>query len=179
MSTPDWREQLTPKVRILQIIVAALSFGCFSFLIIAVFVSQNLNKAIDQPTLTYIALLMAAIILGVWIFLPGIIVAQGRKNIQQTLLSRAKQVGQNSVADKTEKENSKAQALMNLLQTKTIFACALLEGAVFFLLITYIMEHSMLSITAAIALLLLLMAQMPTIGRVTNWIENQLPLVDV
>jgi fatty acid desaturase len=179
MSASDWREQLPVKVRNLQIIVGALSFGCFSFLIIAVFVSQNLNKATEQPMLTYIALLMAAIIFGIWFFLPGIIVAQGRKNIQQTLLSRAKQVGQNSVADKTEKENSKAQALMNLLQTKTIVGCAILEGAVFLLLIAYMVEHSMPSITAAIALLLLLMAQMPTIGRATNWIENQLPLVDV
>ena len=179
MSTSDWREQLTPRVRTLQIIVAALSFGCFSFLIIAVFVTGNFNKVVEQPTLTYIALAMAAMMLSVWAILPGIIVAQGRKNIQQTLLSTAKQVGQNPVADKTEKENTKAQALMNLLQTKTIVGCAILEGTVFFLLIAYMMEHSMLSIAAAVALLLLLLAQMPTIGRVTNWIENQLQLMDV
>jgi hypothetical protein len=179
MSTPDWREQLTPKVRTLQIIVAALSFGCFSFLIIAVFATGNFNKAVQQPTLTYIALAMAAMMLSVWAILPGIIVAQGRKNIQRILLSEAKQTSENSAADKTEKENTKAQALLYLLQTKTIVACALLEGTVFFLLIAYVVEHSMLSIAAAIALLLLLLAQMPTIGRVTNWIENQLSLMDV
>jgi hypothetical protein len=159
--------------------VAALSFGCFSFLIIAVFATGNFNKAVQQPTLTYIALAMAAMMLSVWAILPGIIVAQGRRNIQRILLSEAKQTSENSAADKTEKENIKALALMNLLQTKIIVHCVILEGAVFFLIIAYMVEHSVPCIVGAIAMMIAPMAQMPTIGRVTNWIENQLPLVDV
>ena len=61
MSAADWREQLPAKIRVMQVIVGAMSFGCLCFLIIAILVSQNLNKAADQLMLTYIALLIAAI----------------------------------------------------------------------------------------------------------------------
>ena len=48
MSAADWREQLPFKIRVMQIIVGAMSFGCFCFLIIAILVSQNLS--IKRPT---------------------------------------------------------------------------------------------------------------------------------
>ena len=122
MSAADWREQLPAKIRVLQVIVGSMSFGCFCFLFIAILVSQNLNKAADQQMLSYIALPIAAIILCVWAVLPVIIVSQGRKNIQQKLFSNAKQASENFTDDKREIENSKAQMLINLLQTKIIVA---------------------------------------------------------
>ena len=90
--------------------------------------------------------------------------SNGRKRIQQKLFSNAKQASESSADDKREIENSKAQMLIGLLQTKIIVASAILEGAVFFLLIAYMAEHSMLSVSAAVVLLLLLVAQMPTSG---------------
>ena len=69
--------------------------------------------------------------------------------------------------------------LIDLLQTKIIVAGAILEGAVFFLLIAYMAEHSMLCLSAAVVLLLLLVAQMPTSGRATYWVEDQLKLLDM
>lgn len=178
MADTDWREQLPAKVRTLQIVIGALSFGCLPLLVIAIFVSQNANNAVDQPMLTYIALAMAGMILGVWTFLPGVIVSQGRKEIQRKLLSPTEKASDKSADDKVEKEKSKAQGLFGLFQTKTIIAGALLEGAVFLLLIAYLVEHNIFSILAAVAMLLLLTAHIPTIGRVTNWIENQMRLVD-
>ncbi|MGA2798076.1 MAG: hypothetical protein ABSE63_10880 [Thermoguttaceae bacterium] len=175
----DWREQLPVKIRVTQIIVGALSFGCFCFLLIAIFVSQSLNKAPDQLILTYIALPIAAIILCVWAVLPFIIVSQGRKNIQQKLFSNAKQASDSFTDDKKENENTRAQMILNLLQTKIIVASAILEGAVFFLLIAYMAERSMLCLAAALVLLFLLIAQMPTSGRATYWVEDQLKSLDV
>ena len=175
----DWREQLPAKIRVMQIIVGAMSFGCFCFLLIAILVSQNINKAPDQLILTYIALPIAAIILGVCAVSPVIIVSQGRKNIQQKLFSNANRVSENFTDDKMRKENSKAQMLIALFQTKIFVASAILEGAVFFLLIAYMAEHSLLCISAAVVLLFLLIAQMPTTGRATYWIEDQLKLLDV
>ncbi len=169
MFDKEWRKELPAKIRTLQIIVGAMSFGCFCFLIIVILVSQNLNKAADQLILTYIALMIAAIIFGVWGILPFVIVFQGRKKIQQTLRFNAKRESESFADDKKEKENSKAQMLINLLQTKILVGSAILEGAVFFLLIAYMAEHSMLCISAAIALLFLLIAQIPTsAGRQTG-----------
>jgi hypothetical protein len=180
----NWRDQMPVRIRVMQIIVGAMSFGCLSFLIIAIFVSQNinkadLNKAPDQSMLSYIALPVAAIVLCVWAVFPVIVVSQGRKKIQQELFSDAKQTSENSADDKMEIENSKAQMLIGLLQTKIIVACAILEGAVFFLLIAHIAEHSLISLAAAVVLLFLLVAQMPTSGRATYWVEDQLKLLDM
>ena len=177
MSTSDWRQQLHPRVRVLQIIVSALFLGCFSFLIVAVLVA-NLNNAVNQIMLTYVGLVMAGMILGVWIILPGIIVSQGRKKIRSDLNLQAEQGSDNSTESKVAKENREVQALMELFQTKTIVAAAMLEGAVFFLLIVYIIEPSMFSLLPAITLMILLIAKLPTTGRVTNWIEDQMRLVD-
>jgi hypothetical protein len=178
MSAADWREQLPAKIHLMQIIVGAMSSGCLFFLLIAIFVSQNLNIALDQQMLTYIGFLIVAPVLGVWIVFPGVIVSRGRKNIQRKILSNAKQAGENSTDDKNEQENGKAQMIINLLQTKIIVSCALLEGAVFFLLIVYMAEHSVLCILAAIVLLFLLFAQMPTTVRAQYWVEDQLKLID-
>jgi hypothetical protein len=179
MFDSNWRDQMPVRIRVMQIIVGAMSFGCLSFLIIAIFVSQNINKAPDQSMLSYIALPIAAIVLCVWAILPVIVVSQGRKKIQQNLFSDAKQTSENSADDKMEIENSKAQMLIGLLQTKIIVASAILEGAVFFLLIFYMVEHSILCISAAVVLLALLVAQMPTSGRATYWVEDQLKLLDM
>jgi hypothetical protein len=184
MSVTDWRDQMPVRIRVMQIIVGAMGFGCFSFLIIAIFVSQNinkadLNKAPGQSMLSYIALPIAAIVLCVWAVLPSIVVSQGRKKIQRQLCSNAKQASENSAGDKMEIESSKAQILIGLLQTKIIVACAILEGAVFLLLIFYMAEHSMLCFSAAVVLLALLVAQMPTSGRAAYWVEDQLKLLDM
>ncbi len=177
MATSDWREQLPQKVRNMQIIVGAMFLGCFCLLIIAVLVAKGRNNSADL-TLTYAALAYAGIILVPWIILPAIVVSRGRKEIRRRLFSAAEPVRDNTINDKTEKETSKALALMGLFQTKTIIAGAMLEGSAFFLLIVYIIEHSPLSLLAAIVLMILLVAQMPTTGGVTNWIEDQMRLVD-
>ena len=78
-----------------------------------------------------------------------------------------------------EIDNSKAQMLIGLFQTKIFVASAILEGAVFFLLIAYMAEHSILCISAAVVLLFLLVAQMPTNGRAAYWVEDQLKLLDM
>jgi hypothetical protein len=178
MSDADWRGQLPIRVRIMQIIVGAMGIGCFSFLCIAVLVAMGRNNPADQLMFTYIGLAMAGMILGSWIVMPGIVVSQGRKKIQQTPACSTERQSNQQSGNVSGKENGKGLALIALFQTKTIISSALLEGAVFFLLITHMLEGSMLSILAAVALLILLIAQIPTIGRVANWIDKQMRLVD-
>ena len=68
--------------------------------------------------------------------------------------------------------------LIDLLLTKILVGSAILEGAVFFLLFVYMAEHSMLSIAAAVVLLVLLISQMPACNRAAIWVEDQLRLMD-
>jgi hypothetical protein len=68
--------------------------------------------------------------------------------------------------------------LFALLTTRTIFAGALLEGAIFFLLIVSLAEHSLLAILFAALLWMLLIAHFPTRIWVEEWIENQRRLLE-
>ncbi len=174
----DWRDKLPAKVRVLQIIIGGMIVGCLLLLLVSLFLATLGKHEADKQLLTYIGLAAAGMILGVWIVAPGVIISQGRKNIYRTQLLENEQSNPKQAEDKTEKENDSALSLIALFFTKTLVAGALLEGAVFLLLIIYIAESSILSVSAAIVLLILPIAQMPTIGRVTNWIENQMRLLD-
>jgi hypothetical protein len=178
MSDDNWRDQLPQKVRVLQIIVGGMSLGCFMLLVVAILFSIIRKGEIEQSILTYISLAAAGTSFGVWLIAPGIMLAQGRKKICQTLLNAAPQQGDRSAGDKTEAEDKIALQLIPLFMTKIIVSCALLEGPIFFLLIVYILESGMLSFLTAIAMLILLVAQMPTVGRAVNWMENQIQLVE-
>jgi hypothetical protein len=173
MFKSDWREELPAKVRVLQIIIVALFFGCCSFLIISIIAGNN-NNAIAQPMLIYIALAFIATMVVPWIVLPGIIVAQGRKKIR----SEGWAAGPSAAADVGEIQNRKAGALFMLYQTKTIIRGAMLEGPAMFLIVINIIQRSPIALIIAGLLMVLLLGLMPTAGRVTIWIEDQLKLLD-
>ena len=54
----------------MQIIVAAMGFGCLSFMIVAVFASQNPAQAAGAPILDYIALLLCGTMICVRVVVP-------------------------------------------------------------------------------------------------------------
>jgi hypothetical protein len=178
MSENDWREQLPLKIRTMQIIVAAMAFGSVSFMTVAVFASQNPAQAAGDPIVEYIALLLCGTMICVRVVIPFVMVPQGRKKIRRSLGRSAGQEGGRSVVDARESENQQAGMLIALFQTKIIVCCALLEGPTFFLLIAYVMQRSTLCLAAAVAMVVLLVAHMPTTNRAAFWVENQLRLVD-
>jgi hypothetical protein len=178
MSETDWREQLTAKVRTLQIIIAALAFGCFMFLIVALVEGIDGNNAAGQSFLTYLGLAAAVTALILRIFIPGIIVSQGRSAINQKMPSTSQAPSELPINRKIEQENEMASALMGLFITKTIVAGALLEGATFFLLIIFMVERSPLTVLVAVGMMILLVGQIPAVGRTTIWVENQMRLID-
>ena len=176
----DSRDELTPQVRTMQIIVAALFLGCFFFLVIAVATNLDQKPVIDLTVIACIALVFAFSTLAIRAFLPGIVVAQGRKKILESQYQSEQTAQEGNVPaaiSAWEKEVDEAQSLAGLYQTKTIIGGALLEGPTFFLLISYLAEQSLISLIAAIILMLFLIASIPTKSRVQTWIEDQIRLL--
>ena len=179
MSQSDWREQLPRQVRVLQVIIGAMCLGCFFFMMIAIFaMSQNAKGPTEQPMLTNIVLILSAMALGPWIVVPKILVSQGRKNISREQLASLKPLNEHSTGEKLEIENIVVPPLLKLLQTKTIVASAMLEGTIFLLLVAYMVEHSYLAISAAVALLVLLICQVPSTRWAEKWLDEQMILID-
>jgi hypothetical protein len=178
VSITDWREELPQKVRVLQIIVCGMVSGSFMFLIIAVLLTTVRHGEANQSILSYIALAVAAVNSVNWIVVPGVLVSRERKKIGITSSTLTLSVEDKPIANKTETENKAALPLLALFQTKTIVSCALLEGTVFLLLVIFLAEGYMPCVLTAIVFLVLLIAQMPTVGRLMDWMEKQMRLVD-
>jgi hypothetical protein len=177
MSDADWRDQLPPTVRVTQIIIAALFLGSFNFLIIAALVVRKPLNAADQSFMDCIALAFSFVTLGIWAFLPGIVVSRGRKRINQQLSIADEQQTEQPASNPTDRENTAGNLLLGLFTTKTIIAGALLEGTIFFLLIAFLSDKSLSCLILAIAIMIRLVTLIPTIGRTTNWVEKQLRLL--
>jgi hypothetical protein len=163
-------------VRTLQIIVAALVVGCSIFLAIVFVIAAGSSKVPDPPLFTYIALAFAAGAVGARLIIPRIFAAQARRKI---LAGTWGVVGGNSPASDTgPAEHDDASKLAQVLMARTILAAAILEGAAFLLLIAHLVEHSPLSLAAAIVLIVVLAAHVPTQSRVDRWIEDQTRLLN-
>lgn len=177
MSTSDWRDAVTQKVRVLQVIFGVIVLGSCMYLVVAVLLTLVRQPAVDRKMLSYICLAIAAASFFVWLIVPYAVVAQERKKIGQDLLNLASSTGDTSTDNKIEMENKLAAQLLMANQTKTIMSCALLEGNMFLLLTAYILQAYIPCVITAGVLLLLLIAQMPTVGRVSNWVEKQMRIV--
>jgi len=144
-----------------QIIVAALVVGCLFFLLTVLLIVPGKpggwELRADRP-LTLIALAVALGTLAARIIVPGVVAAQMLRQ-----LARQKPEGPDW------------KALFGVYQATLILKAAILEGAIFLLVIAYMVEHSRWTLALAAAFLLLLLMHMPTPGRVDNWIAGKSP----
>jgi hypothetical protein len=88
---------------------------------------------------------------------PGIVVA----NIRRGLTS-------------TRARPDELDQLWNAYQTSLIVACAMVEGATFFLLVSYMVEGQPLNLGAAVAMIVVLACHFPTAASAGRWLEAQL-----
>jgi hypothetical protein len=73
---------------------------------------------------------------------------------------------------------SDARRYAQMYQTLLIIRCAILEGAAFFCLVSYILEHHVAALAAALVLLTIILMQFPTSSRLEAWIENELAVAE-
>jgi hypothetical protein len=182
MSDPPWQETLTPVLRTLQIIVGALLAGCTFFLAIVLIASREMAGGDGPPLLSYTAIACGVMALLARAVTARAIVAAGRRNILRKAgrapiggtWSMPQPVG---VRGDTLDESAVVAGLLPLLSTATIAACAMLEGATFFLLVAYLVEQWLPALIVAVAMIVLLALHLPTRSRVIHWVEDQLALL--
>ncbi len=163
-------------VRTLQIIVAAMVAGCCVFLAVDLIVANGAGNAADPPLITYIACAFAAAQVVVRLIVPRIAVIQGRRKIAagtSTMMPRIR-----PAESEAPLEPDAAAKLAQLLMTRTIIAAAALEGAIFFLLVAFLVEHSPLGLMVAVVLIIALAALFPTRSWADRWIADQMRLLD-
>jgi len=170
---PDapWPEKLTPVLRQLQMIVGSLVAGCTIFLVIALFVSAGREGAEGSPLVSYIATASGVMALLARALIPPKIIGAGRQKI---LRQEGRDAGRGDPLDGP----SIVGRLLQLFATSTIIPCAVIEGAILFLLVAYVVEGWPPALMAAVALIAVLALHMPTRSRAIHWIEDQLVLLE-
>ncbi len=159
MLNEDERQSIARSVLAMQIIAAALAAGVLAFLVIAI-VLVGQDRA-EQPFLSYLALGFAVLSIGAWMVVPNLMARQIRQSLAERELD--------------DSDTARLQAVAQLVaayQTRLIVGCAILEGAAFFSLVVYLLEAHPASLVVAAVLLLLIISQIPTLGRVEGWVSG-------
>jgi hypothetical protein len=154
------KPDLTPRIRVMQLIITALVMGVLFFMGIAIFqrASGNPPVSADQTLLT-IALAVAAVMVFARCVVPGWMTSSARRQL---------------LRQKAEIQDGR---LLNIYQTQMIAGAALLEGPIFLLLIVYLIQGQLLSLAAGVLLTVGLALQFPTLAGVERWLERQRELL--
>jgi hypothetical protein len=160
MSNPEMTPEQRKMVLTSQIILAALVTGCLFFLLIVLLIVPGKlggwELGLDKQPMTVVALVTAFGILAVRIIVPRVITAQMLRLLFQR---ESNEPGWGDV--------------FRVYQTTLIIKAAMLEGAVFLLLVMHMIERSPWTLALAVVFVVSLLLHMPTPQQVDGWIERQ------
>jgi hypothetical protein len=177
MSESRWQEELIPLLRPLQIVVGALAAGCVVFLVVVLVISRGTTAA-EFPLVTYIGIAAAVTALLARTIIPGVIVARGRQKIAQDNCRPPKWPTSERARDVRLQRAGDAGTLWMLFSSTRIVATVILQGAVFLLLVAYMLERSLPGLVVAVAMILTVGLHVPARSWVFRWIEDQLALLE-
>ncbi len=163
MSHFDHAERLGPRVRILQIVIGALTMGVVIFLGIAMALREGglveFKPVHDPSGIRYLLLGIAGFLLLAGLVVPGLVVSARRRQIAGHPKSALAEL---------------MDQLLGLFHVKTLVGAALMEAAAFLAIITYLLYGAVAALIAAGVFAALLLLQVPTWGRIERWLEDQM-----
>jgi hypothetical protein len=169
MLTDVQRQQLAPQARTMQIIVAALISGVLVFAAIAFLASDG--PPAKEPFLAYAAVGAALVSVLLWAVVPAVVGGRLRQSIVD---GNAEQL---TMRLPLSEELGDVGRLATTYMARLIIAAALLEGAAFLNLISYMVERQPISLITAGVLALLLASQIPTRSRLEEWIDREMTTI--
>ena len=148
-----------PRLKILQIIVAALCGGVLMFALVTNLMAPWAQSAMDISMLPLLGAAASFFSIILSFVLPGL------------AANSVPQGSENETPDQYEKRLSGAA---DVFMTGRIIRVAILEGGCFLNLVVYILEQSRLSLIAIAIMLFLLLLSFPTASAMRSWIEAKL-----
>jgi hypothetical protein len=144
--------RIKQQIKVIQIIAIALMMGVLTFGAIAFQLGQE-QQPPETPMMSYFAVGFGIQMLVLHFVVPMLISKNQFKRL-------ARQTG------------DIREGLIGIHRVKTIVAFALLEGAAFFSLVSYIAEGHMMALGTAISMVFFMSVAFPGRSRVLNWIES-------
>lgn len=170
----DLADKLKPAVITLRIIVLAMASGVLVFACVAAVVrmSQPPQPANDAvPLLTTLAIVLAPLALLAKGILPGVFVKQARARI-------AAGNPRAGAAPPPLSELGAAGKFFMVYQTQAIIAAATLEAVAFVSVTAFLLDGSQVALALGLLLAAAIVAMVPRLPRVVQWINEQRRLMD-
>lgn len=166
----DSRGQFAAQVRVLQIIVTAVTLGPLVYLgvVLSTAPPRNAAAGVGGASLTQIAYGLTAVAVAAWFSVLPLTARRFRRQIAAGTWPPLSQA-----ADRLATPLSDAAKLCALYTMRTIIAVAILEGATFLLVLAYQQQREPTALGGAVGLMIMIAAHLPTRGRVAEWINRQ------
>jgi hypothetical protein len=161
------KQQVRQALAVLRIIVFGLASGVAIFAAIVLLQDGEVDEQAGFGISGIMAIFAAPLVVG-RIFIPGFIFRGARKQIADTPPPK----GETNV----DRASTDVPQLVAALQTTTIIAGALLDGAAFANLIAYMQERQLYSLVISGLMLLGILALFPL--QIDNWLARQLRWLD-
>lgn len=164
---------VTPRLRMMQLLAAALPAGVVIFMGIALFLVANRPNPVapEGPLLlTWLAVGFVALQVVVSAVFPPL---QTRSAVRRAAAGAGRPAA--SLAQPLETDTAR---LLAIAQTQLLITLALLEGAAFFGCVAYLVEAQPIALAAAAVALVLMLARFPTEPRLRAWLEEQSEALD-
>jgi hypothetical protein len=142
---------IATQTRILQVVIGALIFGVLVFG--GFVIATQLNQPPNGTTLSSMAVGMAALNVLLHVVIPQLIERAALKN---------------------QSVDFNVESVLRVFFTRTVIACALLEGAAFTSIAAVMIEHQYWVFGVTAVLLVLMLVQFPSRTRVEQWLEIRL-----
>ena len=143
----------------MQIIVFALVMGVVTFLGIALVVNGAGIEG-EPDILSWLGLGIAALMIAAHLIVPRISASAALSQVSTEEVRNAD-------------DDRKFELIAPAYQGQLIVACALLEGAAFLNLVGYMLNEYVGNLFAAMALVAMIAAKIPTLSRVEFWVQDR------
>jgi hypothetical protein len=172
MADPDAQDRLGQAVRMLQLITVAMVMGVVTFLMVAMVLRATGTAAMPkegaQPVVTFVAVIMAVVMLVAQSIVPGLMVKAGRQKLAQ-----ARPGPGDDGADAMSKPNGEAQELIRIFASMTIVGIAMIEAPALLAVVAFMIEGKQLALLLAVGLVIILGYRIPTKIRAADWMDLQ------
>ena len=158
------KRDITKQVMTMQIMTGALLMGIMTFAAVVLLIGGD-AKEVNGFGISHIALIMMGTMIVTRLTVPSMVAKQAVARIGHLKPAEG--------ADQAGHQASTDLKMLGVYQTSMIIGHALLEGAAFFLLVSYMIEGNVIALGGAILMAVLIAAAFPTPGRVESWMERQ------
>ena len=170
MFTDEQRQYLAKAVVPMQIIVGAMASGVMMFAVVVL--AREGGDAPDEPTITYVALVISVASLAASFFVPNLVARAARDKMAKGQEPRL------SVRTTVPFEAGIVGQLAKVFQVRLIITCAILEGPALFCLIAYMTEGSLIVLVVAALLFFSILSRFPTPRSLEDWIAQDLESIE-